>query len=338
LKRPTRADVAKLAGVSVATVSYVVNDGPRPVAEETRKRVLAAINELGYRPHAIARSLKTGSTQTVALLAQNLVQSFIGYLVNAVEENLARHNYGLILASSQEDPEREKRMLNVLASQSIDGLLYIPVSNHDGDYVSALIEEGIPVVFLDRYIPGVPADVVMTDNIAAAKTITNHLLEQGCQHIICLSFSDEASSALDRVEGYQQALRERGLPVTESRTLVTPYMTDWAIDQVLTEYMNDQGLPDGILCTTDDFVVRTIKVLKKRGIRIPEQVKVAGGFVQCPWNELLESPVPIVHQNFEAMARQAVEFLVDRLEGDDSPPRTALIEAEFILEPTKGGD
>jgi LacI family transcriptional regulator len=331
-KRPTRSDVARLARVSVATVSYVVNNGPRSVSQETRERVLAAIDELGYRPHAIARSLKTGNTQTVALVVQSLLSSFPGYLVNAVEESLAHLNYGLILASSHEDPERERRMLNVLADQSIDGLLCVPVSNRDGRHVTALMEEGIPVVFIDRHIPGVKADVVMSDNVAAARRITSHLIEQGCRRILCLPFSNEASSALDRVEGYRQALCDHGLPVDENLILVAPYTLGAETEQTLLDHFDTYGLPDGIFCTTDDLIIDSIKTLKQRGIRVPDQVKVGGGFVYAGWNALLESPLPIVHQDFELMAQRAVELLLERIQGNDSPPRTELIEAKFFLE------
>lgn len=328
-KRPTRTDVAKLAGVSVATVSYVVNGGPRPVSPETRQKVLAAIDELGYRPHAIARSLKTGTTRTVALLVQSLVSTFPGYLVNAVEESLARHGYGLILASSHEDRKRERDMLDVLAAQSIDGLLFVPVSSHDGEFLVSLIERGLPVVLIDRYIAGVPADVVMTDNIKAARLVTTHLIRQGCRRIMCLSFSDEASSALDRVKGYRQALIEHGLPDDPDMVLVARYMLGAQLEQTLLEHFDKFGVPDGIICTTDDLIVHSIKVLKRYGFRIPDQVKVAGGFVYSAWNDLLESPVPMVYQDFELMAERAVEILMGRLQGDQSPPRVELIEPKF---------
>ena len=168
-KRPTRDDVAKLAGVSVATVSYVINDGPRPVAEDTRARVLEAVEQLGYRPHAIARSLKTGRTCTVGLLIPTLLSPGFAYLINEVEDCLASQDYALVLASSHEDSERERRMLDVMVSQSIDGLLYTPSGPRLRDQVAGLIENDVPVVFLDRYIPGVPADTVMTDNVQAGR-------------------------------------------------------------------------------------------------------------------------------------------------------------------------
>ena len=329
-RRPTRKDVAALAKVSVATVSYVVNGGPRPVAAETRERVLNAVEQLGYRPHAIARSLKTGNTHTVALLAQSLIEPFTGYFVNAIERCLDKHGYELILASSHEDREREKRLLDVLAARSIDGLLYIPVSNKDPEPVLAIIDEGIPVIFVDRYIPGVPADVVMSDNVAATRQLTDYMLDQGRRRILFISFSDEASSALDRVEGYRQALGARDLPVDVSMILVASYVTGVGFEEHLAAHIEEHGLPDSIICTTNDLLVRTIKTLRKRAIDVPEHVLVGGGFVHSPWNDLLEPPLPLVHQDFETMAQQAVEFLVERLGGHNPPPRVKLISSRFF--------
>jgi LacI family transcriptional regulator len=329
-KRPTRKDVAVLAKVSVATVSYVINGGPRPVAADTRQRVLDAVEQLGYRPHAIARSLKTGNTHTVALLVQSLIEPFTGYFVNAIERCLDKQGYELILASSHEDREREKRLLDVLAARSIDGLLYIPVSNKDPEPVLSVIDEGIPVIFVDRHIPGVPADVVMSDNVAAARRITDYMLEKGRRRILCISFSDEASSALDRVEGFRQSLRARGLPIEESMILVASYVTGEEFEHQLIAHIDRHGMPDSIFCTTNDLLVRTIKILRRRRVNVPEQVLVGGGFVHSPWNDLLEPPVPLVHQDFEVMAQHAVDFLIERLQGTNPPPRVKLIPARFF--------
>ncbi len=329
-KRPTRKDVAVLAKVSVATVSYVINGGPRPVAAQTRQRVLDAVEQLGYRPHAIARSLKTGNTHTVALLVQSLIEPFTGYFVNAIERCLDKQGYELILASSHEDREREKRLLDVLAARSIDGLLYIPVSNKDPEPVLSVIDEGIPVVFVDRHIPGVPADVVMSDNVAAARRITDYMLDKGRRRILCISFSDEASSALDRVEGFRQSLQARNLPIDESMILVASYVTGQEFENQLIAHIDQHGMPDSIFCTTNDLLVRTIKILRRRRFDVPEQVLVGGGFVHSPWNDLLEPPVPLVHQDFEVMAQQAVDFLIERLQGTNPPPRVKLIPAKFF--------
>jgi DNA-binding LacI/PurR family transcriptional regulator len=307
----------------------VVNNGPRPVSAETRKRVLVAIEELGYHPHAIARSLKTGNTRTVGLLVQSLIPTFIGRLVNSVEDNLAKWDYGLILASTHEDCDRERHMLDVLATQSLAGLLYIPTACVNSDKVGRLIEEGTPVVFIDRFIPGVNADAVMTDNVAAAKLVTEYLVQQGCKRIICLSFSEEASSALERVEGYRQALEQHGFPFDERMVLLVRYAAGDSVEPALLAYMENYGLPDGILCTTDTFIIEAMRMLRQHSIKVPDQIRVAGGFANAPWNSLMDPPVPLIKQNFHIIAQRAVEFLMDRIEGKDDPPRIERVEAQF---------
>jgi LacI family transcriptional regulator len=329
IKRPTRNDVAAYAGVSVATVSYVVNNGPRTVSEETKQRVLEAIKALGYRPHAIARSLKTGSTQTIGLLVQSLIPTFIARLVNAVEDSLAKWGYGLILASTHEDCDRERHMLQVLADQSIDGLLYIPTTCTNADMVTRLIEQGLPIVFMDRYIPGIPADTVMTDNVSAAKKAVEYLIQQGCYKIVCLSFSKEASSALERIEGYRQVIEEHGFGYDQQNVLLINYAKGESVEPAMLAYIDKFGIPDGIFCTTDSFVFETMKILRQCSIKVPEQVRLVGGFDRAEWSSLLDPPIPFIMQDFELIAQRAVEFLMERIDGKEYAPRTELISADF---------
>jgi LacI family transcriptional regulator len=334
MDRTKRSDVAKLAGVSVATVSYVMNNGPRPVAKETRARVQAAIKELNYHPHAIARSLSKGKTQTVGFLAPSLVSAFMSYLVDAVEEKLALRGYGLLLASSHEDSAHEIQMLNTLASQSIDGLLLVPTSHGNGGHVNELIARGLPVVFIDRYISGVAADVVATDNVEASRHATEYLIRKGCKRCICISFSDEASSAIDRVEGFRKALREHGLPLDEHPVLVVKYAAGDTVSAHLSAYLAKHGVPDGVLCTTDGFFIETIKFLRSRGIQVPGQTQVTGSFFFSPWNEILDPPLPIVCQDYNQIADHAVRYLIERIEGTGPAPapRLELIPANYLHE------
>jgi len=309
----------------------VINDGPRPVSEETKARVLDAVEELGYRPHAIARSLRTGRTRTVGLLIPTLLSPGFAFLINEVEDCLASHDYALVLASSHENGDRESHMLDVMVSQSIDGLLYTPSSPRLRDQVAQLIDAGVPVVFVDRHIPGVPADTVMTDNVKAGRQATEHLIQQGCRKIVCVSFSHEASAALDRVEGYRQALRQHNLPVDEKLILVIPDPAGEMGMSALLEYSDTFGLPDGIMCNNQTHTIGVVKALRERGVRVPEQVAVIGGFFVSPWDTLLEPSLPLVNQDMRRMARKAVEFLMQRLDGDDSSPRMVLLDPELIL-------
>ena len=330
-KRPNRNDVANLAGVSVATVSYVVNDRPGRVSEKTRQLVLQAVDQLGYQPHAIARSLKTGRTNTVGLLIPTLLSPGFAYLINEVEDCLADRGYALVLASSHEDVQRERRVLEVMVSQSVDGLLFTPSSMSCGDRLVQLMREGLPVVFLDRCIPDVPADTVMTDNVRAGQQATEYLIHQGCRRIVCVSFSHEASAALDRVRGYREAMGEHGLPSDNGMVLVIPDPSGEEGVSALLQYVAEHGVPDGIMCTNQLHTIAVVKALRQQGIGIPDQVAVVGGFFVSPWDALVEPALPLVDQDMRHMARQAVEFLMERVQGCDLPPRTVLLDARLIV-------
>jgi DNA-binding LacI/PurR family transcriptional regulator len=330
MNRPKISDVAKVAEVSNSTVSYVINNGPRNVSDETRLRVLSVIEELGYHPHAAARNLRKGNTQTIGFLVQSLKSAYVSNLVDSVEKYLTKKNYYLILASAHEDHERESYMINALANQSIDGLLFIPTSCENGYLINRLIQSEMPIVLVDRNIKGVAADLVMTDNFEAAKVATNYLIRNGCQRIMCISFSKEASSAIDRVEGFKQALTENKIPLEEKYISNFQYDSDESIEKLLLENIQQSGLPDGIMCTTDTIFIDVIKSLKKNGIRIPDQVIVTGSFYNSPWNDLLEPPLPVVSQNYDLMAKHAVEFLIDRINGNKELPRIKMVDASFF--------
>ena len=332
-RRPTRSDVAKLAGVSTATVSYVVNNGPRPVAANTRETVLNAIKTLGYKPDLIARSLRTGHTLTIGVLVPNVIAGYFGQLVTDLELELAERGYSMFLANSLENQERESRMLMLLSTRSIDGLLHVPISQKNDSGVGQLINDGIPVVFMDRYSPEVKTDTVMTNNIQAAKQATNYLINSGCKSIVCISFHDEASSALSRVEGYKQALLENGLSIDENMILRTRWPSSESVKTKLSAHIDAYGLPDGIFCTVEDFISESIGVLRRLGVYDENRVMVTGGFAasEYPWHDLLERPIPIVRQNTKMIARCSVEMLMERINGDNSPPRIALIPADFVI-------
>jgi DNA-binding LacI/PurR family transcriptional regulator len=156
---------------------------------------------------------------------------------------------------------------------------------------------GVPVVFMDRYIPGTPADAVMTRQRDGGAQATDFLIQSGCRRNLCISFSDEASSALERMEGFRQAHHDHNLPIGDHSILVVKYAAGEKVEPSLLAYIYAHSLPDGILCLSDESLVGSIKALKQRGIRVPEQVRdrwllrYAG--MRC------SATVPIVRQDFQ---------------------------------------
>jgi DNA-binding LacI/PurR family transcriptional regulator len=331
LKRPTLNDVAKAAGVSLATVSYVVNNGPRPVSAETRIRVKEVISRLGYHPHGIARSLRRGSSNNIGLLVHSLIPSSSGYLVNEIEENLTRLGLNLILACSHEDCVRESKMLDMLSTQAIDGLLIIPTGCSNETQIRQLLSEDIPVVFVDRYIPGVPADIVATDNVQAGKDATEYLIQQGCKRILFFSFSNEASSAVERMDGYRLACKANTIAFDKTNFQIVNYEARETTDEKLFEFIQINEPPDGIVWASDHFVMDVSNRFIQMNYPIPKQICISGGILQSSWNRMFQLPMPVVDQNYRSIAASAVGLLHERIRGMKNPPLKKLIPADLFV-------
>lgn len=327
-KRPTRKDVAKLADVSVATVSYVINDSPQKVSPETRQRVLEAVEKLGYRPDAIARSLKTGQTYTVGIIVPTIASPGMAMMTNLVQERLASNDYFAIVASTRERQTLEEKTIELVASQSVDGLIVCPVGVQSYEQLKRLEDENIPLVFMDRHIPEFPADRVMTDNVSAAKRAGQYLAQQGCRKVLCISFSSRASSALDRFEGCRQGLHAGGDSTREIHNLTVEDPTGLLAESAFLSFIERSGLPDGILCTTEEIGVSVLKALRHSKIEYPIQKIVV---FDAGWAEMLTPPLPTILQNFKEVGRTAANLLLQRMNGSSDPPQSIYVDAQLIL-------
>ncbi|MDR2757745.1 MAG: LacI family transcriptional regulator [Spirochaetaceae bacterium] len=206
----TIRDVAALAGVSTATVSRVLAPGVRQVTEGTRIRVLKAAETLEYRTNFIARSLKTRSTMTVALIIPELANNFFMDVAEGIEEKLISHGYTMLLASSGNSMEVEKRRIAMLEDRGVDGMVVIPASSR-GDHLQAVADRGIPVILVDRLAEGAKLDAIASDNEKGAFELTRALFADGYRRVAFVGGDITVSSARERLSGFARALAEAGI-------------------------------------------------------------------------------------------------------------------------------
>jgi LacI family transcriptional regulator len=206
----TIRDVARAAGVSTATVSRALVPGPSRVAEKTKLRVHTAAERLGYRANYAARSLKTRSTRTVAVIAPELANDFFMALAEGIAGELDAEGYTLLLATSENSPEEEKKRLFMLADRMADGMVVIPAGSR-GDHLEALAKQGIPLLLVDRLIEGTKLDAVVSDNEGGAFELTRALLADGFKRIAFVGGDPAISAARERLAGYTRALAEAGI-------------------------------------------------------------------------------------------------------------------------------
>jgi LacI family transcriptional regulator len=266
---PTIKDVAKRAGVSPMTVSRVLNNASN-VKPSTREKVLEAVEELGYVPSGVAKSLRSKRTHTLALLVPDGANAFWTTVARGVEDAAQDRGYSVLLCNTDENPTKQQNYLDVVIRQQVDGVVIAPCDT-DAQNLDKLRRARIPTVVIDRYIKGWDVDTVMGDSIAGARALVRHLIGLGHQRIAVLSGPATTSTASDRVVGYRIALAEAGL--TYDPRLVKEGEYRALSGERLTQQLLGEGLaPTAIFAANNALLLGAIVALEKRGLRVPQDI------------------------------------------------------------------
>ena len=325
-RRPTLKDVAALAGVSMKTVSRVVNGEPG-VAPAKVASVEQAVRQLDYRPNITASSLRRldGRTAAVAALLEDLANPYSAELHRALEEVAHVHDVLLFAGSVDESPEREKRLVRAFTSRRADALILAPASKDQG-YLAYEVPEATPVVFVDRAPVGYDADAVVSDNRGGAERAVTHLIRHGHRRIAFLGDLPGIPTARDRFEGYQEALRSHGLRYEPD--LVLHGLADRRrAAETLPGLMSLAAPPTALFTAQNDVTVGALRYLQVAGLQGKTAIV---GFDDFPLADLLHPGVTVIAQDPTAIGRAAGEILFARLAGDTAPKRTVVIPTLLI--------
>jgi LacI family transcriptional regulator len=316
-------DVARHAGVSLKTVSRVINNEPH-VQQALIDRVQASAAELGFRPNRLASALRSGhQTATIGLLIEEIANPFYATIADVVAEVARAHDTLLITASSEEDPAREQQLLRDLCGRRVDGLLVVPAA-YDHSFLRAEVDMGIPVVFLDRPAGGLLADTVLLDNRGGSRLGVQRLIDQGHRRIAILLDSVGVYTMLERLGGAQEALSAAGIPYDQSlvRNGVRDPLTAAAAVGELLELPDP---PTAFFCLNNRITVGALQELWERR-------SDAGliGFDDFELSHLMPRPVTVIAYDTRALARQAADLLFERIKGGSSWTRTVVVPTTLI--------
>lgn len=319
---PTIKDVAKLAGVSIATVSNTLSGG-RYVSPQLRSAVLSAVRSLGYVPNRVARSLRSRHTQTLGFVVPDITNPFFSGLVKAVERSARERGYQVLLSSSEENPDLEFDLTLSLASRQVDGLIAIPTQD-SAEYLARL---GLPVVLLDRIGGPEGFDRVGVDNIQAAKAGAEFLLAQGHRRILLLVSTLELANIRERVEGYRKALESAKLAYDPQWVVVCgreATSVDVAVEAIQTHR------PTALFAATNRLSLVAVRAIRDLGLAFPGQISLLG-FDDFEWSTLLEPYLTTVVQPLEAMGTAACELLLARIKDGNRSPQTLLLPCNLAV-------
>ncbi|MBW7881095.1 MAG: LacI family DNA-binding transcriptional regulator [Caldilineaceae bacterium] len=318
-------DVARYAGVSTATVSRVLS-GKQHVSQELRERVLAAIQDLNYRPSRVARSLRIQRSSIIGLIISDIQNPFFTSIVRAVEDVAQRSGYSVLLCNSDEDTAKEMMYIELMLAEHVAGIIVSPTDSESDMYLR-LLEAGVPVVAIDRRVESVEIDTVINDNVAAARRIVEHLIDNGHRRIGAVIGVMQASTGYERYRGYRAALEAHGLPVDEN--LVRVGMPRSHIGYTLTkELLALENPPTAIFTGNNLLTVGALRAIDELGLCIPDNVALAA-FDEMEWMFLIKPAITVVAQPTYEMGRSAAELLMRRIAEPDRSPQQIVLSAEI---------
>jgi LacI family transcriptional regulator len=322
----TMADVATEAGVSMTTVSHVLN-GTRRVNEQTTARVHAAIERTGYRPSSIARALAGARTRSIGVAMSGISNPYMMDVIAAVEAEAAAHGYTLLLGDTHDEPGKELQMVQELALRQVDGLLLAPSPDAEAHALRYLATANMPVVLVDRFLP-VELDQVGTVNEEPTVQLVEHLIELGHRRIGLIAGLEGLSTTAERISGYRDAMRRHGLPVDEQ--LITSTRIPYAPAQAAVDHLLDGDDPaTALVAGNNSMTIRVLRALRERGLTVPGDIALVA-FDDFEWSDFFTPRLTVIAQPTRDIGTRAVQLLLSRLDDPGRAPQAVRLPATFV--------
>jgi len=329
---PTVKDVAKQAGVSVATVSRVVNRQGN-VSQEVRDRVKRAVESLGYQPSRTAQRLRAKRGHVIGLVISDIQNPYFTAVARGIEDVAYRHGHSLILCNTDEDAEKERLYLDVMRAEAVAGVI-LATTLEENPEVRRLVEGGIPVVAMDRRLSDPGIDSVLVDSVQGTLDLMAHLIDLGHRRIGFIGGPTTITTMRERRDGYVLAHQQRGLAVSlELMRFANPKQAGgYACAQ---ELLQLQTPPTAILAGNNLMTMGALVALRERGWRIPEDISLVC-FSDMPWFGLLQPPLTVIYQPDYELGQRAAELLVERLEQPNKPVSHLQLNLKLIVRASTG--
>lgn len=319
---PSIKDVARIAGVSTATVSRVLGNSAH-IKEKTRQRVMEAVEQLNYRPNLIARSLRVQKSAKIGLVVSDIRNPFFTAISRAVEDSAYDQGYSVLMCNTDENPEKEEMYLNLLHDENVAGIIFSPTQQFSARLKS--YKTNIPFVIIDRIVKGGQVDMVLLDNVTAAYELTIHLIENGYRKLAGL-FGNTSTTGQERNKGFRKALNEHLLkPLAES--FIPPRIHNGY--ETVSALLDQTDIPDAIFTSNSLLTAGAFQAIRNHKLRVPEDVAIVG-FDETTWGAMVEPPITLIAQPTEEIGRTATELLFQRIKEPTRSPKTVILKGTLI--------
>lgn len=336
-KKISLKDIASHVGVSIALVSYVLNGREKEarVGQEMAERVRKAALELNYQPNFIARSLKSGKTNTIGLIVADISNPFFSNIARIIEDEAKKHGYIVIFGSSDESFEKSADLVDVFLNRQVDAFIIAPAAKTEKQ-IRRLKSLKVPFVLIDRYFPEIKADTVMTNNFDAAFQAVEHLAGTGRKRIAMVSYDLELAHLQERENGYAEALKTNKISPKEGWLLQVSFqnMAEEVADG-LHKLLSPAPKVDAIFFATNSLAVAGLKVINNLKITVPDDVAIIS-FDESDAFDFFYAPVTYVKQSIYEIGREAVDIAIRRIEKGVGKYERKVVDAQLMVRASTG--
>lgn len=320
------SEIAKYLKVSKSTVSLVINGKAEAgrISKASAQRIRDYIQEIGYKPNALAKSLATGKSRTIGLIVENIGDSFFGPIALHIEEYLRKHAYQVLYSSTMGDNQLAAEIVQTMLDKQVEGIILAPTDALDSE-VERMLKSKIPLVLFDRKIPGLSTNYVGTNNYEASRQAVEHLLEQGYGHIGMVTTASQQPQMQDRLRAYQDVLAENG---NKEQLLYTSFMDKEDPVMAISKWLTKNPKIDALFFSTNYVCVAGLKAMRK--LEREQQLGVIA-FDDLELLELMRPQISCIRQPLEKIAKAVVQMLIEQLSDKDKAPSEKIIRSKLQI-------
>jgi LacI family transcriptional regulator len=331
-KKLSIVDIANELNVSKTTISFILNGRAQEkrISNELVERVMKYVAEVGYKPNSLAKSLRTGKSNTIGLMVEDISNPFFASIARLIEDRAYKNGYKIIYCSTDNDTNKTKDLIGMFRDRHVDGYIMAPPEGIEED-IESLIKDGMPVVLFDRHLPGVKTDFIEVDNLFSTYNATKHLMDQGFKNIAFVTFASKQTQMMDRIKGYHDAIISEGLKPTIIKEIAFN-QDEEQIMEPLRDFFRGNPDIDAILFGTNHIGTCGLKVMNELGKKAPTDIAVIS-FDDYDVFKLHSPPVTAIAQPVEAIADNVITVLLEKLNDRSSSakPQSIILKTDLKI-------
>jgi LacI family transcriptional regulator len=324
-------DIARALNLSATTISFVLNGKAeeKKISEDVRRKVSDYIKMVGYQPNMIAKSLRTGKTNVIGMLVEDISDPFFSSISRGIETIAYNHKYKIFFASTENDTEKTKALIRVFRERQVDGYIMAPPPGIE-DEINALMDDNVPVILFDRYLPSLNTSTVIIDNFSGSYQAVKHLRENGFSNIAFITLNSEQTQMDARLQGYIKAIEESGCyPIVQKLPCKLSHQLN---AEMVQEFIKQHDKVDAIIFATNYLAISGLKAIRNLGLAIPDNIAIIGFDDNTHFN-LFSPSITAVAQPIEEIAREVVQQLLNALsnERESKIRRMVMLPVKLIV-------